>query len=802
MKGACWEPVICAWIATGNAAIEEKKQTCMILHYLKITFRDIRKNKIRYLLTTLGLAVGITIFAVMYFLFDVFDYLVGKLPDEKNIFEIRTIVQSNHSPDSKYRDLPFDAALQLVEQDVAEFEYLAFYSYPSEQFCNKANNEKAIFESVVRYVNQDFFSIIGAVFKKGNIEGWGNRQLAVVTESYAKKMFGNENPLGKSIQIRDNVEALDGTYTIAGVIKSIYAQYYQADVFLELDFHPYKDLVAGLVKLKTGVSPQVLNQSLKSVTQNYHVSHPWQGGKNADFYLQISSINDTKLKRSVVIRTLILLLASTVLIVALFNFFILLMSSVQVRIRQFTLRRITGANRWAFFIMFICEMIPVLAGALLVSYVFIELLIKWVLSLPLFPANIIDRGLIDLIYFYPLMVTGGTFLVCLIIALLFMQRIERIVLVQGIRGKLYKAHRNHVRDGLIAFQLIFTLIFSSFALGAFRTVNEAMPDLYRPLLKQQEKAVFQMPVHILKVGIKKEEIVARIRQIPGVEDALLTKEAINYSEAMLSDGRKIWLTRAAIFDGYSRFFELKTPLPLRSLAPDEMIVNKKLADLLIEKGQDDLNTVHGTFKIAGIIQSIPYTEEGDYGAIFPESTIDGTSIGLVKCHPAQAAQIKKEIIQMIREYLPETIPYQISSLYDTIMSDNNLFYNIMVVFGIATLMSLILTLFGIYTAVDSDTERRKKEIAIRKINGATYRDIVWQFVKLYTILLLITLLITLPFDMLFVKTTNLGPNEIKLFSFVNVITTWGIIAIFVFLTIFGMIRRSASKNPAEVIKSE
>ena len=40
----------------------------MLLHYLKIAFRNISKEKFRYLLTTLGLAVGMVIFYCLFLL--------------------------------------------------------------------------------------------------------------------------------------------------------------------------------------------------------------------------------------------------------------------------------------------------------------------------------------------------------------------------------------------------------------------------------------------------------------------------------------------------------------------------------------------------------------------------------------------------------------------------------------------------------------------------------------------------------------------------------------------------------------
>ena len=45
-------------------------------------------------------------------------------------------------------------------------------------------------------------------------------------------------------------------------------------------------------------------------------------------------------------------------------------------------------------------------------------------------------------------------------------------------------------------------------------------------------------------------------------------------------------------------------------------------------------------------------------------------------------------------------------------------------------VSLIITLLGVYSAITLDTERRQKEVAIRKVNGAGLKHIVCPYVYL------------------------------------------------------------------------
>ncbi|MBL3945516.1 ABC transporter permease, partial [Bacteroides thetaiotaomicron] len=61
-----------------------------------------------------------------------------------------------------------------------------------------------------------------------------------------------------------------------------------------------------------------------------------------------------------------------------------------------------------------------------------------------------------------------------------------------------------------------------------------------------------------------------------------------------------------------------------------------------------------------------------------------------------------------------------------------------------SVVSLIITLLGVYAAITLDTERRQKEVAIRKVNGAGMKQIIMLFARLYMLLLIITAILAFP----------------------------------------------------------
>ena len=64
--------------------------------------------------------------------------------------------------------------------------------------------------------------------------------------------------------------------------------------------------------------------------------------------------------------------------------------------------------------------------------------------------------------------------------------------------------------------------------------------------------------------------------------------------------------------------------------------------------------------------------------------------------------------------------------------------------GFMALVAIAISVLGIYSAITLDTEYRRKEMAIRKVNGAGLKDIALIFARLYIWLLLITAAVAFP----------------------------------------------------------
>ena len=117
-------------------------------------------------------------------------------------------------------------------------------------------------------------------------------------------------------------------------------------------------------------------------------------------------------------------------------------------------------------------------------------------------------------------------------------------------------------------------------------------------------------------------------------------------------------------------------------------------------------------------------------------------------------------------------------------------------------MCLIITLLGVYSAITLDTERRQKEVAIRKVNGAGLKEIIALFARLYIWLLGISAIFAFPIVFAILQMWK----QMYLVFFNHGILYWGGILLGVTaitaLTVIFRILKIARINPAKIIKSE
>lgn len=122
-------------------------------------------------------------------------------------------------------------------------------------------------------------------------------------------------------------------------------------------------------------------------------------------------------------------------------------------------------------------------------------------------------------------------------------------------------------------------------------------------------------------------------------------------------------------------------------------------------------------------------------------------------------------------------------------------------------ISIIICLMGIYSTISLETRARRKEMAIRKVNGAKGRDIYRIFGRIYALLILGSLTVSIPVCVLVNRwvqnyINDELPDPMKLSPLVPIVV--GILLVIAFIiTIVGwQIHRVMRIDPASIIAKE
>lgn len=168
----------------------------------------------------------------------------------------------------------------------------------------------------------------------------------------------------------------------------------------------------------------------------------------------------------------------------------------------------------------------------------------------------------------------------------------------------------------------------------------------------------------------------------------------------------------------------------------------------------------------------------------------------------QEQQVVERIIAILPNIDPTFSDLRLTTLTGLYDSFNHSEQVGLKMFSLLAIVCLLISLFGIYAVATASTQRRRKEIAIRKVAGANVSDIIRLFFHEYILQVIFACVISLPFAYLAMNRWLQGyayHTNIPWWLFLVVIV--GVVLIVLF-TVFGQVRKAANSNPSEVVKNE
>ena len=804
----------------------------MIQHHIKLAIRNLLKYKAQSLISIIGLAVGVCCFAICSYTLRV------DLNWNHNIKEVERIciVFTETEKGSQTSYSPFASA--MLAKEFPEIESATAYSQVqpyTEKLCEirKTDGTTNYFKELFVFADHHFLDFFNIRLINGNPNEINQTPDAIlVTEKTANRLFGTTDVIGKTFTDINDFDDTQKVFTIRGVIENFPKQSdlerYSGielnttnEAICSPDRYIYYDGFNSFVKIKPGINIDKLNEKLKKSTLKY----PKNKNEIAESIVQLKPLTkrDTLYKRNFFSDSgsIFFIIGLLVLLTALFNYVLFIIGRMMNRIKECGIRQVNGATKYSIFYLLFIEASIAFLIACTCSFTIAELVIPHINSLN--PDFSIDNSyVVQLLTQYSIIGLGGIALLCLIV----IHNLGKISLIQSLFSNQIIRRHSVLRNIFISIQLVICFLFLGTTWFVKQQSDLIEYRLTNGLNETDKTSTFDVSLNGDKLTPHRPEILQKLRQDPKVE--IVCRNGMGFSGAwQLREGSFSWegisdevakSTMGHIYTDPS-FFELVNQ-KLRdgrlysSEETDKEVVNESFARLFnrnpigMQINVRYWGTEMSNFQVVGIVSDFMNNrQEMNTRPVlpciympFPQNSLNMSC--LVKIKPEYRKEFPEIIKAELSKYVNQATPTYIFS-----MKDDSGFYvsreqNIFKLTTIFSIISIIISLLGIYASVTLSTDRRKKEVAIRKINGATPATIVHMFCKSNLLQLFVSACIAFPILILLLKSWLESYAERISIGILPFILIFLLMAVIVAITIIWQLWKIARINPAEVIKSE
>lgn len=826
----------------------------MLINHLKIAYRQLRRSRTFALINVLGLVVSITafVFITQYISFQLsFDnfhinkdrlYRVG-MKRYSNGELVETSAQT------------FPGVRALLKHNFSDVQdATGFYKVRANTGFLFQHNETLYNESG-GWIQAD--SAFLNVFPSLILQGDANTALKepnslIISESMARKLFGDRNPIGQTINRVDDHS--DGTdFVVRGVVKAvpINSHFHFSVIQQIVSTWPESDTelwgdgrMATYVTFSDEIDPAIIETKLNTLLQTHERENILI--KNYELYLQpvtdihLHAHSKDELEANGNISLLFLLggIGLTTLVMAWINYVNLETSRFVLRMKDFGIRRIIGSRKGNLVMQYVVEYLLLTIGALLLSGIGVTLLSPYYADLLGVQLPAISSSNVTVWSIAGIIFLSGSVFVGMYPAIFLL----RFNPVHAIKGKVTENKSGkRIRQLLVVAQFTTSISLIAFVLTVKEQLNfmklldkgvalETVIAVRNPTAYSNQELTtkfgeFETMTHAL-VQFPSIRSTASSSAIPGTEVGFSYVNQIKRNAGDPYDPTvyKTIFVSADFISTYNlkllagRSFSV--PADFNGEAPWEdknwssVILNESaLRQLGFESPEEALNqevyySPFGdslTCRIVGVIKD--YHHEAVKKTVYPTILFHnyGTyqqvyfSIGLnAGANPQEALH---QIENIWKTHFPER-PFEyffLDEYYDRQFKGEAQFQKIFALFaGIA----IVIACLGVLGMTLFEMNTRLKEISIRKVLGASVSGIILLLSRMNLKLILISCLLATP--LIYYLTTEWlsnYPSKIELTP-LYIFISLTIVAAMVILVSGIQTIKAATSNPVDHLKSE
>lgn len=792
----------------------------MWLHYLKIAWRNLLKYRMQSVVSILGLAVGLACFALSAFwihyemTYDTFHrdadrlYLVG--------------VNDDSFGGASASFTPYALGRYLKEhyseiEDYCLFEAETFFVLKD----NRMLELPMLLPDTTALRMLDIRALEGdeSFLRAGTTD---NR--IAITEKAAKQLFGTTDVIGQTVTNANwNKE-----YTIGAVV---------SDWGVHTNF-PYAFLGNGsgrtgwddytyrtLVKVKPGTDVSRLLEKMNAHFPEELTKSRYQENTGLTrFYLEpLTGLRATEgfiLKNNQTVQfryiTWFAAVGGLIIVCAFINYLTIYIDRFRTRRREMVLRQVCGAGLRSLVTLLCTDFLLTVLAALVVGMVLVELLMPIFLRYSLIQDA--DYSNYRSILFYILSVSVVMMAIVVLWVWLFQKRslhgnmhtgnaLSGIAWRKGsvilqltvcmafifctVAMQLQLHHLRNVDTGMdyrgrAAVSIWMNVDMNVWAekIKALPMVTEVIRPAYWPLLGEGAYSSYLIDGYTGMEG--------RLEQPLTFDEVLVGEEFFRFYDMQLLSGE--WVSAKS---EYCQVNIMESTARRMGWNPEEA-VGKQL--FFVNREQEPMTVI-------GVVKDCAYKSPT---AELPNTVFVNTDqmkwmharcFVLFKYRPGTWDECRRRIEEMQRAELPDRklFLYSEEERYNDYLKSEDALSSLL---GFSSLVCIFISIFGIYSLVTLACERRRKEIAIRKVNGATVGNILMLFFREYALLLVVSSLIAFPAAWWVMSRWIEHYNRQVEIGFLPFLLIFVGVALCVTACIGHRIWKTANENPAEVIKSE
>lgn len=681
-------------------------------------------------------------------------------------------------------------------------------------------------EKSLQYADPNFLQMFNYPLLQGDKNSVLSRpDGAVITEAAAVKYFGKGNAIGKVLHVDNSITG--NNYVVTGVLKNLpHNSHLQFEVLLPIDYYNKDNgnvwdnfSVYSYVQLAASVkaTPALIAGLEKQINKIYKLNDKSNTKTSftlqplTDIHLHSRFLMDVAGQGNSQNVTIFLLIAVFILVIACINFMNLSTALGAQRAKEVGLRKTIGAMRFQLVAQFISESLLVSLLSLVIG-----IAIAWLL-LPVFNIISFKAITIDLL---DVRIIGELLLLAIFVGVVsgsypafFMSSFKPVAVLKGLKP--INGQRSILRSGLVIVQ---------FSISVILMVSTLVVNSQLKFIRNRD------------IGFNKQNLL--YMQMPQTGDL-----QSNYSAIKAAMQQQNGLTN------YTRINSLPTNLengssqviwpgkdPKQQILFPQIIIDDnfiKVFGMQILAGRsfdDNLKTDEGNYVLNETsVKVMRMTTATAVGQKISFNGSEGTVIGVVKdfnfkpvqqpIEPLILRNTNKGSFVVVRTN-PANIKQTIASLksvfrsvyrdepfsYGFVDQDLNKMYvsegRTQVLFNAFSVVSIIISCLGLFGLATFTTQRRLKEIGVRKVLGADTAGIVAMLTKDFVKLVLMALLVAFPAAwFLMNKWLDNYVYRIEISWWMFAISGMAAIMISI-ITISYQSIRAALSNPVESLKTE